>query len=154
MPHLHEATDRRLNSFEDLTTALVACVRRSWHTENLAPRGLNTVTGEVAPEYAEKPEFTGPVNICSRHLSFPESISASNVSRERDPLAVLVKASVTYGMDVEQERVKRGVENATKKLALTSERLLADANAPEEVKQLMDAYQAFMVVYLAEALRG
>lgn len=141
--NLRQATMEQLNDYDGLVSALLACVRSSWATAGLGPQA-DTGT----------PTLHGPVNIEGRHLSFPESISAASVERdEAGALGALVKASVTYGMDVMSERCIRAVAKADDIMSVLTSGSEFD-KAPPELKDLMNTYRTYMTQVLTTTLRS
>lgn len=147
--HLHEASDAYLSNFDGLVAPLIHCVQRSWDVR-MTPRGLDPATGKIHDIFAGDPLFNGPRNICGRHLSFPESMTASSAAAQKDPLATLVAASVTYGMDVENEHTKRRIKAAQQKMADLATRMTEKAETSAEVAKALEEFRAFANFYLAE----
>jgi len=112
MKKMTEATSADLR-YSDLIAPLVKWIRSNWNWKGLKPKGYKKYLASYE-DYQDMEEikvdsFVGIVNNNVMSLTFPEHTSIPHVAYDdtnqgRDPLTVLISASVTYGMSVEIRR--------------------------------------------------
>jgi len=128
MKKMTEMTENDLR-FEDVVTPLVEWIRKKWNWKGLKPKKYKKYL-ENYQDYQDMDDldikrFEGALNNNIISLTFPEQTSICHVAYDdtnqgRDPLTVLISASVTYGMSIHRQRVKLGntkmMENRNKML--------------------------------------
>jgi hypothetical protein len=116
MKKMTEMTENDLR-FEDVVSPLVNWIRKKWNWKGLKPKNYKKYRANYqdyqAMDELDIKNFEGALNTNIMSLTFPEHTSICHVAYDdtnqgRDPLTVLISASVTYGMSVQRQRVKLG----------------------------------------------
>ena len=114
MKKMTEMTEHDLR-FEDVVSPLVKWIRKKWNWKGLKPKNYKKYLANYQDyqdmEDLEIKDFEGALNNNVMSLTFPEQTSICHVAYDdtnqgRDPLNVLISASVTYGMSVHRRRVQ------------------------------------------------
>ena len=116
MKKMTEMTENDLR-FEDVVSPLVKWIRNKWNWKGLKPKKYKKYLANYQDyqdmEDLEIKDFEGALNNNVMSLTFPEQTSICHVAYDdtnqgRDPLTVLISASVTYGMSVHRRRIQLG----------------------------------------------
>jgi hypothetical protein len=157
MKKMTEMTENDLR-FEDVVTPLVKWIRKKWNWKGLKPKNykkyLENYQDYQDMEDLEIKGFEGALNNNVMSFTFPEQTSICHVAYDdknqgRDPLTVLVSASVNYGMSVHRQRVKLG---NIKMMEKHNKMLQFDINFFKSQIDIVPEEQKELVKYMVSAL--